>query len=96
MPGRSHRESVGKQIWRIGAWIALALLLVAAMRFLTKLYMVHEILVVLLLLAVSTVTILAFAVAFISLHAGICRAALWVKAGAIRHASLSPATKQGG
>jgi hypothetical protein len=94
MPDRSHRESSGKQICGIGIWILLALLLVAAIRFLTKLYMVQEILVVLFLLAVSTVTILAFALAFISLHAGICRAALWAKAGVIRHASLSPATKR--
>jgi len=96
MPGRSHPESGGKQIWRVGVWIVPALLLVAAIRFLTKLYMVQEILVVLLLLAISTVTILAFAVAFLSLHEGICRAALWAKAGVIRHAGLSPATKQGG
>ena len=74
----------------------LALLLVAAIKLLTKLYMVQEILVVLLLLALSTVAILAFGVAFLSLHAGICRAALWAKAGVIRHAGLSPATKQGG
>jgi hypothetical protein len=96
MPGRSHRESAGKQIWRTGVWIFLALLLVAGIRFLTKLYMVQEILVVLLLLALSTVAILAFGVAFLSLHAGICRAALWAKASVIRHAGLSPATKQGG
>jgi membrane protein YdbS with pleckstrin-like domain len=96
MPGRNHRESVGKQIWQIGAWIALALLLVGTIRFLTKLYMVQEILLVLLLVAVSTVTILAFAVALILFHEGIRRAALWAKAGVIRHASLNPATKQGG
>lgn len=96
MPGRSYRESIGKQTGLLGVWITLALPLVAAMRFLTKLYVVQEILVVVLLLAVSTVTILAFAVAFISLHAGIRRAALWAKAGVIRHAGLSPATKQGG
>jgi len=74
----------------------LALLLVAAMRLLTKLYMVQEILVVVLLLAIATVTILAFAVAFILFHEGLRRAALWAKAGVIRHVSLSPATKQGG
>lgn len=96
MPGRSHHESTGKQIWRVGVCIVPVLLLVAAIRFLTKLYVVQEILVVLLLLAASTVTILAFAVAFISLHAGIHRAALWAKAGVLRHTSLSPATKQGG
>jgi hypothetical protein len=96
MPGRSHRESTGKQICGIRIWILLALLLAAAIKFLTKLYMVQGILVVLVLLAVSIVTIFAFAVAFISLHAGIRRAALWAKAGVIGHASLSPATKPGG
>jgi hypothetical protein len=78
---RSRRVSIGKQTGPLGAWITLALPLVAAMRFLMKLYMVQEILVVLLLLAVSTVTILAFAVAFVLCHEGICRTALWAKTG---------------
>lgn len=87
---KSYQQSIGAQTWRIGVWITHALLLVAAVRFLTKLYIVQEILVVLLLLAISTVTILALAVALILLHEGIRRAALWTKIALIRLAYLSP------
>jgi hypothetical protein len=91
MPDRkSYQQSIGAQTRRIGVCITLALLLVAAVRFLTKLYIVQEILVVLFLLAISTVTILTFAVAFMLLQEGIRRAALWTKIGLIRLAYLSP------
>jgi hypothetical protein len=50
-----------KQTWSIGVRITLALLLVAGMRNATKLYMVQEILLVLFVVAVSTVTIFAIA-----------------------------------
>jgi hypothetical protein len=91
MPERkSYQQSIGAQTWRIGVWITLALLVVAAVRALTKLYIVQEILVVLLLLAISTVTILTLAVALILLQEGIRRAALWTKIGLIRLAYLSP------
>jgi hypothetical protein len=53
-------------------------------------YTVQEFLAVLLLLAISTATILVFAVAFILFQEGIRRAVLWVKTGVIRLASLSP------
>jgi hypothetical protein len=90
LDSRSHRESAGKQTRRFGVWIMLALLLVAAVRLATRLYMVQEILVVLLLLAVSTVTVLGFAVAVILLQEGIRQAALWGKIGLIRLGNLSP------
>jgi hypothetical protein len=59
----------------------LALLLVAAMWFLTKIYVVQEVLVVLFLLAASMVTILVLAVVFILFQEGIRRAALWARTG---------------
>jgi hypothetical protein len=59
----SCRETTGTQTRAIGVGIAPALLLIAAM---TELHIVKEILVVLFLVAFSTVTILVLAVAFIS------------------------------
>jgi len=67
----------------------LALFLVAAMRYATKLYVVQEILVVLFVVATSTSTILVLAVAFILLQGGIRRTALWSKIGLTRLANLS-------
>jgi hypothetical protein len=60
------------------------------MGFAMDLYMVEEFLVVLFLLAVSTATILVFAVAFILFQEGIRRAVLWLKTGVMRLAGLSP------
>jgi hypothetical protein len=88
MLGRSYRKSIGKKPWRIRARIMLALLMVALVAFATNLYMVEEMLVVLLLLAVSTATILVFLIAFIPFHEGIRRTA--AKTGLIRPANLSP------
>jgi hypothetical protein len=88
---RSYRESIGiRRFLGIGVRIMLALLLVAAMGFLMKLYVVQEILAVLLLLAVPTVTILVFGVAFILVQEGVRRAVLWTRTGIVRLASLSP------
>jgi hypothetical protein len=67
-----------------------ALLLVAAMGYVRKLYMVQEILVVLLLIAVPTLTVFVFTVAFILIQEGIRRAVLWAKTDIVRLASLSP------
>jgi hypothetical protein len=55
-----------------------------------NLYTVEEFLVVLLLLAVSTATILIFAVAFILFQEGIRRAVLSGRTGVKRLAGLSP------
>jgi len=76
---RGYRESIGKQNGKIGVRILLALPLVAAMGFAIKLYIVQEILVVLILLAVSTVTILTLAVAFILIQAAVRWAVLCAK-----------------
>jgi hypothetical protein len=85
MPGRrSYRENIGGQTWPIRVWIMLALLLVAAMRYATKLYVVQEILVVVLLVAFSTVTILVLAVGFILFQEGIRRAVRWAMTGPTR------------
>ena len=85
MPGiRNYRESIEEQALGTGVWIKLALLLVVAMGFVRKLYVVQEILVVLLLLAIPIVTILVFGVAFILIQEGIRRAVLWAKNDAVR------------
>jgi cell division protein FtsW (lipid II flippase) len=62
---------------------------VTAMGFAMNLFMVQEFLAVLLLLALSTATILVFAVAFMLFHDGIRWALLWAKT-VIRLAALSP------
>jgi hypothetical protein len=63
---------------------------VTAIGFEMNFYTVQEFLVVLLVLAVSTATILVFAVAFILFQEGIRRAVLLAKTGFIRLAGLSP------
>jgi hypothetical protein len=60
------------------------------MGFAMNFYTVQEFLVVLFLLAVSTATILVFAVACILFQEGIRRAILWAKTGVMRLAGLSP------
>jgi hypothetical protein len=87
---RNYRDNIGKQTWSIGVRIMLALLLVAAMRNATKLYMVQEILVVLFVVAVSMMTIFVLVAAFILFQEGIRRTAHWAKVGIIRFAHLSP------
>jgi hypothetical protein len=57
--------------------------------------MVQEMLLVLLLLAVLTVTILTFVVGCILIHEGVRRAALLVKIGFMRPASLSAQDQSG-
>jgi hypothetical protein len=88
MLGRSHRKSIGKQRWRIGVRIMPAVLLVAVLRSAAKQYLVREFLVVLLLLAVSTATILILAVGFTLFQEGIRQTLLWTKIGLIRLANL--------
>src|SRR6516162_1993991 len=90
MPSRkTYRESIGRQLWRIGA-----LLLVPAMGFAMKLYIVQEILVVLLILAVPMVIVLIFAVTVILFQEGIRWAVCGAKTGVVRLAGLSPQDHQ--
>jgi hypothetical protein len=81
---RSYRENIEKHTWRIVVRIMLALLLVAATRYATKLYMVKEIVVVLFVVAVLTLTILVLAVTFILSQEAIRRTPVWAKIGLIR------------
>jgi hypothetical protein len=55
-----------------------------------NLYMVQEFLVVLLLLATSTATILGFAVALVLFLEGIRRAVPWAKTSFVRRPDLNP------
>jgi hypothetical protein len=67
-----------------------ALQFVTAMGLAMNLYWVQEFLAVLLLVAFSTATILAFAVASILFREGIRRAVVWTKTAVIRPGGLRP------
>jgi hypothetical protein len=80
---RSNGASIRTHSWRIGAWILATVLFVVVMRPATKVYLVQEALAVLLLVAVSTGTIFAFAVAFLLFREGIRRTIPSMKLGYI-------------
>ncbi len=86
----SRRESIGKQCWRIGVRNMPGIVLVAALGFTAKRYVVQEALVVLFLVAVSTGTILVLAIAFLLFQEGIRRTVQWTKIGLILLARLGP------
>ncbi len=87
---RGYRESFGEQTSRIMVRSSmLALLLVAGAGFAMKPYLVQETLVVLLLLAVSTVAILVFSIALILSQEGIRWAVLRAKTSVVRLAGLA-------
>jgi hypothetical protein len=91
---RSHRDRIRVQTSRTRIRILLVLLLVTVIAPMTF-YMVREILVGLLLLAVATLTILTFSVALVLSQEGILWAVFWAKTGVTRlarFARLSPET----
>jgi len=87
---RSDGAGIRTQSRRIGAWLLAAVSLVVVMRPATKVYLVQEALAVLLLVAVSTGTIFAFAVAFLLFREGIRRTIQWMKLGYIWLAHPGP------
>jgi hypothetical protein len=93
----SYRASTGNMIRRPGVRIVLALLLLAAMKLALKLYVVQEVLVVLLLAAITMMTILVFAVGFVLFQEGIRRTVLWAKTSVVRPVGLNhgPVGSQG-
>jgi hypothetical protein len=91
---RNYRESIGKLPWRNVVWILPGLLMVAVMRMATNLYVVQEIVVALGMIALSTVAILAIAVAFLLAQEGIRRAAHFGKAGFILLVKLTRKTNE--
>jgi hypothetical protein len=90
LENRNDGTSIRTQSWRIGARILAAVLLVGVMLPATKVYLVQETLAVLLMIAVSTGTIFAFAVAFLLLREGIRRTIQWMKLGYIWLARFGP------
>jgi hypothetical protein len=84
----SDRKNIERQSWRIDVGIMPAILLVTALMFKAKRYVVQEALVVLFLVAVSTGTILVLGVAFLLFQEGIRRTVQWTKIGLIRLAHL--------
>lgn len=87
---RNDGVGIRPQSWRIGAWILAGVLLLALIEPATKLYLVQEAVVVLLLVAVSTGTIFAFAVSFLLFREGIRRTIPWMKLGYIWLAHPGP------
>jgi hypothetical protein len=87
---RSNGAGIRTPSRRIGAWILAAVLLAAVMRPATKVYLVQEALAVFLLVAASTGTIFAFAVAFLLFREGIRRTIQSMKLGYIWLAHPGP------
>jgi hypothetical protein len=80
MRHRSHGDSLGEVTRRRGKRILLGLLCLATMPMILRQYQVQEIFVALLTLAFALVVVLLLLVAFVLLHDGVRRAAVWVKA----------------
>jgi hypothetical protein len=89
MPQTNYSKGTGTLISWLGARILLAALVLAAWQFAIKFYLTQEILVVLLLVALSMIIVLVIAVAFVLLREAIHRAFLWGKIGFVRLAGLS-------
>jgi hypothetical protein len=89
MPNSNNRESTRNMIRRPGVRIVLALLLLAAIKFALRLYVVQEVLVVLLLVAITMMTALVFAVAFVLFQEGIRRTVLWARTSVVPPAGLN-------
>jgi hypothetical protein len=70
---------VGEVMRRRGKRILLALLCLGAMPMILRQYQVQEIFVALLTLTFALVVVLLLLVAFVLLHGGVRRAAVWVK-----------------
>ena len=89
MPQSSYSNRTANLISWIGARILVAALLLGAWQFALKLYLLQEILVVLLLVALSMMGLLVFVVAFVLFQEGVRCAILWGKTGVGRLARLS-------
>ncbi len=83
--GRSHRDRIRAHTSRTRVPIFLALLLVAGIAPM-KFYMLREFLVILFLLAVTTLAIFTFSVALILSQETLLWTILWTKAGITRFA----------
>jgi hypothetical protein len=75
--------------WRTGVAVMLALQILAALVPGKKVYMLQEILVVMILTAITVAAIWLFLVAFVLFQEGIRRAVLWIKSGIAQLALLS-------
>ena len=89
MPDRNYRTTVGRMIWRMGVALALALQLLAALALGKKFYMVQEVFVVMLLIAITVAALLLLLVACVLFQEGMRRPVLWMKSGMQRIVRLS-------
>ncbi len=83
-----YRTTVGRLIWRIATAVVLALFLLPVLVFLTKEYMVQEILIVTLVVAISVAALLVLMIVFVLFQEGTRRAILSTKNGLLRLVKL--------
>jgi hypothetical protein len=90
MPDERYRTAIGRLIWQIGMAAVLALQLLVVLAIGKKVYMVQEVLVVMLLTAISVAAILLLSVAFVLLQEGIRRAFHSAMTGLLRLTGFAP------
>ena len=89
MRHRSRANTIGEVMHRRGKRILLVLLCLAAMPVIQREYQVQEIFVALLALGFGLVVVLLLIIAFVLLHDGVRRAAVWMKTCITRFASAN-------
>jgi hypothetical protein len=89
MSDGNYRTAVGRMIWRMGVAVVLALQLLAALALGKRFYMVQEVFVVMLLIAITVAALLLLLVAIVLFQEGMRRPALWMKSGMQRIVKLS-------
>src|SRR5271170_2773026 len=89
MPDGNYQTTVGRMIWRMGVAVVLALQLLAALALGKRFYMVQEVFVVMLLIAITVAALLLLLVAIVLFQEGMRRPALWMKSGMQRIVRLS-------
>ncbi len=89
MTEERYRTTVGRLIWQMGTAVVLALILLVVLALVKRIYMIQEILIVTLVVAISVATILLLLVAFVLFQEGIRRAFLSTKMVILRLAKWS-------
>jgi hypothetical protein len=90
MSDGSYQTAIARLIWQMGMAAVLALLLLDVLAIGKKVYMLQEVLVVMLLTAISVAVILLLSVAFVLLQEGIRRAFHSAMTGLLRLTGFAP------
>ena len=85
-----YRMAIGRLIWQMGMAVVLALLLLVVLAIGKRVYMLEEVLVAMLLTAISVAAILLLSVAFVLLQEGIRRAFHSGMTGLLRLTGFAP------